>query len=252
MLIPKSISIDMIMNTKANNLSFVDLHTHCLPQMDDGAKDCDMSVRMLQTLKNQGARKVFLTSHYYPQREPIPNFLQRRSESYQLLSSFRGTADSPETFLGAEIYLTQGLCEVDLRPLCLGDTRILLLELPRQSYRPWILEELRNLTYALNIIPVLAHIERYQAYYHSQDFQELLSFEDLILQFNAGALQNRENRRFLYSLSEEGYPMLIGSDTHDMGERMPSFDKALPVLTKKRHGQELLLNVQKTCADLGL
>jgi protein-tyrosine phosphatase len=250
MLIPKN--INMIMNPKKNNLSFVDLHTHCLPQMDDGAKDCNMSIQMLQTLKKQGVRKAFLTSHYYSQRESLSGFLQRRSDSYQILSSFQGIADSPETFLGAEIYLTQELYEQDLRPLCLGDTRILLLELPRQSYRPWILEELHNLTYALNIIPVLAHIERYQTYYHSQDFKELLSFEDLILQFNAGALQSRENRRFLYSLSEEGYPMLIGSDTHNMSARMPSFDKALPVLTKKRHGQELLSNVQKTCSDLGL
>lgn len=250
MLIPKNINI--IMNTKKNNLSFVDLHTHCLPQMDDGAKDCNMSIQMLQTLKKQGVRKAFLTPHYYPQRESLSGFLQRRSDSYQILSSFQGIADSPEAFLGAEIYLTRGLCEQDLRPLCLGDTRILLLELPRQSYRPWILEELHNLTYALNIIPVLAHIERYQTYYHSQDFEEILSFEDLILQFNAGALQSRENRRFLYSLSEEGYPMLIGSDTHNMSARMPSFDKALPVLTKNRHGQELLSNVQKTCSDLGL
>jgi len=248
MLIPKSIN----MNTRTSKLSFVDLHTHCLPQMDDGAKDCNMSIQMLQTLKKQGVRKVFLTPHYYPHRESLSDFLQRRSDSYRILSSFRGMADSPEAFLGAEIYLTQGLCEADLRPLCLGDTKLLLLELPRQPYHPWILEELHNLTYELNIIPVLAHIERYQAYYHSQDFEELLSFEDLILQFNAGALQSRENRRFLYSLSEEGYPMLIGSDTHNMSERMPSFDKALPVLTKKRHGQELLANVQKTWADLKL
>ncbi|MGW8115501.1 CpsB/CapC family capsule biosynthesis tyrosine phosphatase [Caproicibacterium sp. NSD3] len=252
MLIPKSINIAMTMNTKTNNSSFVDLHTHCLPQMDDGAKDCNMSIQMLQTLKKQGVRKVFLTPHYYPQRESLSDFLQRRSDSYRILSSFRGMADSPEAFLGAEIYLIRGLCEADLRPLCLGDTRILLLELPRQPYHAWILEELHNLTYALNIIPVLAHIERYQAYYHSGDFEELLSFEDLILQFNAGALQNRENCRFLYSLSEQGYPMLIGSDTHDMSARMPSFDKALPVLTKKRHGQELLANVQKTWANLKL
>ena len=252
MLLPKSINIAMTMNTKTNNLSFVDIHTHCLPQMDDGAKDCNMSIQMLQTLKKQGVRKVFLTSHYYPQRESLSDFLQRRSDSYRILSSFQGMADSPEAFLGAEIYLIRGLCEKDLRPLCLGDTRLLLLELPRQSYHSWILEELHNLTYALNIIPVLAHIERYQAYYHSQDFEELLSFEDLILQFNAGAIQNRENRRFLCSLSEEGCPMLIGSDTHNMSERSPSFDKALPVLTKKRHGQELLANVQRTWADLGL
>lgn len=248
MLILKNIN----MNTKTNNLSFVDLHTHCLPGMDDGAKDCNMSIQMLQTLKKQGVRKAFLTPHYYPQRESLSDFLQRRSDSYRVLSSFQGMADSPEAFLGAEIYLTQGLCEVDLRPLCLGDTKLLLLELPRQPYHPWILEELRNLTYALNIIPVLAHIERYQAYYHSRDFEELLSFEDLILQFNSGALQSHENCRFLYSLSEEGYPMLIGSDTHNMSTRMPSFDKALPVLTKKRRGRELFANIQETWANLGL
>lgn len=237
---------------KSDGPAWIDIHTHCLPEMDDGAKDLETSLRMLRLLRRQGVVKVALTSHYYPHKESLDSFLQRREAAWRLLQPHTGTGEFPELMLGAEIYVTRGLSEQNLRPLCIGKTDLLLLELPRQAYKAWILEELRNLTYALDIIPVLAHLERYRSWYASKDFAELLSFDEFVLQCNVGALLDRKDRAFLYKLAAKGYPFVIGSDTHNLTTRSPDFEAPLSVMEKKRKGRFFLSCVQKHAEALHL
>ena len=42
----------------------IDLHTHILPHMDDGAKDTAMAVNMLETELSQGVDTVVLSPHF--------------------------------------------------------------------------------------------------------------------------------------------------------------------------------------------
>lgn len=230
------------MNIKRNEPPLEwDAHTHCLPNMDDGSDSKELSVRMLQALAGQGIRHTVLTSHFYPQHEKAPDFLKRRSQSYAVLKdAAQPVSGLPRLLTGAEIYLTRGLSEIDLRPLCMEGTRFLLLELPRQDYKPWMLEEIQNITYALDIIPVLAHIERYLMWYQPQNFRELLSFDELILQCNIGSLLDRSRRRFLTELAEGGYPLIAGSDCHNLTERPPLFSEVRETLLRKRAGKELM------------
>ena len=237
---------------KSDGPLWVDIHTHCLPGMDDGAKDLETSLQMLRLLRRQGVAKAALTSHYYPHKESLDSFLKRREAAWQRLRPHTGTEEYPELLLGAEIYVTRGLSEQNLRPLCIGKTDLLLLELPRQPYKAWILEELRNLTYALDIIPVLAHLERYRSWYASKDFAELLSFDEFVLQCNAGALLDRKDRAFLYRRAAKGYPFVIGSDTHNMTTRLPDFQEPLSAIKKKRRGRFFLNSLQKQAEALHL
>ena len=136
--------------------------------------------------------------------------------------------------------------------MCLGRSNVLLLELPRQSYKTWMLEEIQNLSYALGIVPVLAHIERYLSWYKKQDFEELLSFDELVFQCNAESLLDRRAFRFLYDLAASGSPVVIGSDAHNMNDRAPHYDTALPALDKKRKGRLLLSCMQKSIRDMDI
>ncbi len=225
------------------------MHSHCLPAMDDGAKNLEMSLQMLHTMREQGVTQAALTSHYYPHKEDLSSFLSRREAAFQQIAG-RNEPGLPELALGAEVYIVRGLADQDLRPLCIGDTRLLLLELPRQPYKPWILEELQNITYALDIIPVLAHVERYLSWYGQEDYEAILSFEELILQCNVDSLLDRRLFRFLYTLASQGYPMLPGSDAHNMSDRAPCFAQAQIALSKKRKGQMMLSCLQKGMEDI--
>ena len=42
----------------------IDIHTHILPGIDDGARDWDESRRMLEMAYSQGIRHIVATPHY--------------------------------------------------------------------------------------------------------------------------------------------------------------------------------------------
>lgn len=44
----------------------IDLHTHILPEIDDGSRSVEMSLKLLQMEQKQKAGTVVLTPHFYP------------------------------------------------------------------------------------------------------------------------------------------------------------------------------------------
>ena len=45
---------------------FVDIHSHILPSIDDGAKNVDESVILISNMKSLGFSKIIATPHIYP------------------------------------------------------------------------------------------------------------------------------------------------------------------------------------------
>ncbi|MBQ2388915.1 MAG: capsular polysaccharide biosynthesis protein, partial [Clostridia bacterium] len=67
----------------------IDVHSHILPEFDDGAKSVDESINMLKILKDQGITHVIATPHFKmtDDKKSIDDFLIKREESYQKLIS---------------------------------------------------------------------------------------------------------------------------------------------------------------------
>ena len=51
--------------------NLIELHSHVLPQFDDGSESVEMSVAMLRRMAEQGVGTVCTTSHYYRQQNSI-------------------------------------------------------------------------------------------------------------------------------------------------------------------------------------
>ena len=60
----------------------IDIHTHILPGMDDGARDVKEALSLIDLLRKQGVSGAVLTPHYYPHEETVNEFLKRREEAY--------------------------------------------------------------------------------------------------------------------------------------------------------------------------
>ena len=58
----------------------IDLHSHILPEMDDGSKSSAESAALLQMLQQQGVTTVAATPHFYAKETPEA-FLKRRQEA---------------------------------------------------------------------------------------------------------------------------------------------------------------------------
>ena len=56
----------------------IDLHSHILPQMDDGSRSVDESLQMLAALAAQGVTDVAATPHFYASENSPERFLARR------------------------------------------------------------------------------------------------------------------------------------------------------------------------------
>lgn len=112
----------------------IDFHCHILPKMDDGSDSINTSLAMLREEHTQGVNRVVLTPHFYCEEESIEAFLQRRKKAFSALqtaiSDQPHADDIPELCLGAEVAMSSALAQMDLQPLCISGTNVLLLELP--------------------------------------------------------------------------------------------------------------------------
>ena len=67
------------------SLRMIDFHTHILPGIDDGSRDTEMSLAMLEAEMSQGVNTVVLTPHFYAHRRSIGHFLEKRQHALEKL-----------------------------------------------------------------------------------------------------------------------------------------------------------------------
>jgi len=211
-----------------------DLHSHFLPDMDDGCASAEESVQVLKSSYAQGVRVMFATPHYYT-TEPIPEFLQRREESARML--FQRVEQEkeplPQIILGAEVAYRPGLgYEDDLEKLCLGSSRYLLLEMPFLPWNDEVVRSVRNICVSKGITPIIAHIERYISMQSRDVLMQILE-QDVLVQMNAEHLLHLSTRRQARRLLNDRVVHLLGTDCHNMTNRPPNMSKAIAYLKKK-------------------
>lgn len=210
----------------------IDLHSHFLPQMDDGARSVNESIEMLVESKKQGVEVCVGTPHIAIHREKsIRSFLEKRSESINVLEAKikETNADVPKLFYGAEIFLDNDVSGYDgLSELCIGDTNCLLVELSPMSYNTYYPEWLYSLSLK-GIVPIIAHVERYP---YIREFMGELDGVDVVYQINAKSLMKHKWRSFLAETYDNGKRVIVASDMHNTRLRKCMLEKARHKLEK--------------------
>lgn len=219
----------------------VDFHTHLLPGIDDGSPDTATSVRMLESLHQQGIDRVVATPHFYLMRDDIESFLKRRLDSAESLAAVvKNRQDIPRVALGAEvlIYPEIGTIE-DIEALCIEGTNYMLVEMPMDRWTSVIYDVLNKLR-TRRIIPIIAHIERYMKL--QKDKQVVYRLIDLgcIIQANSRFFISAKTRCRAVKMVRDDAIQLIGSDCHDMARRKPDIAGAYEIIEKKlgKYGME--------------
>ena len=138
----------------------IDLHSHVLPQFDDGSPDVGTSAAMLRREAEQGVDVVCATSHYYAHREGIDTFCERRAEAMERLAVVL-TEDLPQVLPAAEVAYFPRMEEQDLTPLCIQGTRTLLLEMSFADWTSLQAEAVEALVQDCGYQVVLVHPERF-------------------------------------------------------------------------------------------
>lgn len=211
---------------------FCDFHTHILPGIDDGARNLEMSLGMLGMMKRQGVDKAVATPHFYAHQQPMKEFVQKREAALTEIRN-SGADGLPEIHIGAEVYLERDMRRADLRPLCLQGTPFILIEMPYMPYDSWMLEEVYDFCIKQSLQPIFAHIDRYFSLYGDSDVQEILDFDNAVIQVNNSALFSRKNLKMVTRWIQEGRTIVFGSDCHNVSDREPNDGRAQSVLKAK-------------------
>ncbi len=210
----------------------IDFHSHILPKMDDGSQSTQESLAMLKALSEQGVTRVVATPHFYANDESVFAFLERRKNSYDRLISCV-TPDMPEIITGAEVRYYGGIGHLEnLEALCVKGSRLILLEMPENRWTEYAIREIADISSERNLIPVLAHIERYIVYQNSETLYRLLE-SGVLMQINASFLNGFFSRHKALNMLKKNQIHFIGSDCHNMSDRPPEIQKAVSIIRKK-------------------
>ena len=205
----------------------LDYHAHVLPGCDHGSDGVETSRKQLAMAAAAGIRTVCATPHFYPHKESIPSFLQRRAESAQLLCESL-TADAPQLRLGAEVLICDGMERLDGLPrLCRSETNELLLEMPFYQWPEAIWDTLYALCERRDIKIVLAHAERYPP-----EAIEQLIRDNVALQLNSECLTRPLHRKRYLTWIKNGSVKYLGSDIHMLGDGYRAWEKCVKLLGK--------------------
>lgn len=237
------------MNMLTEKNVVLDFHSHCLPAMDDGAEDVAMSLRMLEASRQQGVNTLIATPHFYLGHEDMSTFLDRRAACAAALQE-KMPDSAPRLLLGAEVLVREGISDLDLRPLCVEGTDLLLLELPFMHSPGWLYDEIENISLGQRLTVVLAHLDRYVPWYTKSEMEHMADMPGLMIQLNAEALLSRRFSRFLQKWIPHGYPLLLGSDMHNETTRPPLIGEARRSLSRSRAGRAWLSNMDETATAL--
>lgn len=209
-----------------------DYHCHILPKMDDGSESVEMSLKMLEIMKKHKIERIIATPHFYAHREKnVESFLKKRQKTFDILMS----ENLPITniFLGSEVAIEKNLSELrNIEELSIQGTNLILLEFPYRVFSDWMIEEIENISSVYKLTPVIAHIHRYFPFYSKTDYEKIMQL-DAIFQINAEAFGDFRESRFVKKLIKYEFPLIFGSDAHNVTNRKPNFNLILKKTNSK-------------------
>lgn len=226
----------------------IDFHTHLLPSLDDGSRSVAETQELLNALHTQGVDLAVATPHFYSNKMGLDEFLEKRNRAYDLLSSV--CLDShPKLLLGAEVSFFRGMGKADrISELCIAGTNVLLIEMPFSQWGHVETAQMHQLL-SKGITPIIAHVERYFSF--QKDLTALNEIINLpiFLQVNTEALLRWKTRRFIFKLIDHSFPILLGTDCHNMKNRRPNMAAGRKILEHK-YGTTYLAQLDAMGTDL--
>lgn len=225
----------------------IDIHSHILFNLDDGARDIEEAKRMLIMAAEHGTEEIVATSHYIPDTYPYTK------EAYEhrihvLRQWVKEENLNLKILEGNELFLSRegviGLLDKECRTI--NNTKYVLTEISdfmSLSKAEALLELLTQNGY----IPVIAHLERLR--WVSEDFDAILGWQEkgYLFQINNESIINRkhsENHKNAIKLIKYGCVHFVASDGHRSDRRRPILDLGYRYISD-RYGEAFAKQVFK-------
>lgn len=195
----------------------VDIHSHLIPNVDDGSRSVEDTFIMFEEAKKAGFTDIILTSHYltdyYENKPDVLIFWKDKLQEVLNKSSKGLTLHS-----GMEVYISEEINKLieDKKILTLADSKYMLIELPMTT-------DVKYLDYVIFLLEskqikfVLAHPERYKSVQKNPKIIEEYVEKGCLIQCNYGSIlgqYGKDAKNALKYLLKNNLVHFMGSDCH--------------------------------------
>ena len=226
----------------------IDFHSHILPRIDDGSRNMEETLNLIQEAREVGFDKIISTSHYMEDYYEV-----EETERNSLLIKIQQQNREVELFLGSEIYLTNEIVELlqEKEASTINHSRYVLFELPMHM-KPFNAKEVVYRLMENGYIPIIAHPERYTYVQEDMNYVKELAEMGALFQANYGSVvgwYGKEPEKTIKKLLKENYIHFLGSDVHRENHTYTIIPKALKklkkIISEKKLEELTTLNAQK-------
>ena len=198
----------------------IDIHSHILPGIDDGARTLSDSVDIVQELASQGFTDIIATPHYVT--DTI--YTSPRGDNIRLLMELRralaDTNINVNVYLGNEIFIDISIAELLKRKVVstMAESEYVLVEFSLNEEYPNYADILGNLI-EQGYKVILAHPERYLFFQRDYEILESLCGMGVLMQCNLGSFVRQYGKtveKLAIRLAKENKIFAFGSDIHHL------------------------------------
>ena len=197
----------------------IDIHSHILFNIDDGAETLEDSVRLCRDAADNGVKLITATPHFFDYSH-IRSFVSERNHKISVLREILDEEDIPiSVAAGSELFLNDKVFSAgDLDALTINGSRYMLCEFPLGPFdidrAPLWIDELISRGYT----PIVAHPERYIEFHRNLYIIDELLDREVVFQVNIDSLTGKngeEPQKMAVDMVMRKIALLIGSDAHD-------------------------------------
>ena len=204
----------------------VDIHSHILPEVDDGPKSWEVSVAMCRAAAADGITHMVATPHANDRYHYDRAYLQGLVAHLQQLAG-----DSPKLILGCDFHLSYDNVQDALANparYVIGNTRYLLVEFSNYSIPEQIADSFFKLG-DCGITAIITHPERNPILRETPQRVVEWAEQGCVVQMTGSALTGfwgERTRRAALWLLERQAVHVLASDAHDTEKRVPILSSA--------------------------
>lgn len=229
----------------------IDIHSHLIPNVDDGSKSPEETFELIKEAEKAGITDIVLTPHY------IANSYEQDPRTLILIKDKLKQILDKENInvnlhIGMEVYIVDNLIELikQGRLLTLAGSKYLLMELPLNTNVQYldmvIFKLIEN-----NIVPIIAHPERYKFVQEKPDNVKKLIDSGCLIQSNIGSIlgiYGKHAKKTIIYLLKNSLVHFLATDAHRENTIYPMLKKAIKKI-ERIIGKEKIEELTKTNAQ---
>lgn len=211
----------------------IDIHSHILPNIDDGSRSIEETFNLIKEAKNVGFEAIVATSHYMegyyetntPEREVWVNAIYENLQAKNI---------DVNLYIGNEIYMSENMIKLleEGKASTINDTSYVLFEMPLNA-EPLNLYDAIYEMQQYKIVPILAHPERYSFVQKEPELIYDLIQKGVLMQANYGSIIGQYGEKaqiIVKKFFENKMIHMLGSDVHRQNTIYPKIPQILSEL----------------------